>query len=795
MMYDVVIIGAGLAGLSAGLRLSNEGKKVAIIEKHFVAGGYATNFKRKDKDNNYYLFDTALHGIGGLKENNPLNIILDKKLGILKNINILEKPETATILSLNSEEIDIPSNFDNYKELLIKKYPVEKVNVENLFDFLLKVKEDMVKVTEEDSRMPKYNRYLESITLDEFLREYTTNEELIEEFSFLWLYYGLPQKELNALYYILPWISYHIGGTFYIEGGAGKISNTFVEMIEANGSKVCLSSEVVRIDIYKDKITSVTTKRGNIFKGEKFIIACDPNHIFSMIEDNDEVIKYKEKLASLEKGISLTQLYIGLDCKSKDIGIEKGDYFIEVTKNAETYKAIKCGDYENMSYGVTSYDILDPNLNGEKQGVIAIVIGDTIDNWPEYKSEEYKKQKQIVTEKLLDKAEKVFPNLRKHIKVLELGTPHTMKRYTNNSGGAVYGWAQNVNQGGFNRLSFKTPFENTLLAGSWTNPGGGFEGAITSGVMCADRVFRNSEVKKESKEPTMDLNVFMAGMVANIDKKKAKGLDLVYHFNFDNNHDYYMEISKGKGRLLKEKPSKIDLSIMTKYSVWYGIAFEGKSGADALFDGDIRIEGPSELFMKIPELLDTDSLSKGETVTDSTNQKENITQHRKIDSLIWVNLALVPWIVYWILEAYVEPKILTMVATVYLVTFINCIKPRGNREISLLEGGTLIAFAVNLIIQSNYFMEFSLIFIFIISIIIKKPITAAYSKLEYSKEVVRTKLFYKVNVHLTALWVVVFALRFITMEIFSAPVNNIAYIFVIIGLILSYIYPRKKMHR
>ena len=177
----------------------------------------------------------------------------------------------------------------------------------------------------------------------------------------------------------------------------------------------------------------------------------------------------------------------------------KGDYFIKVSDNQNTYEAIKNGDYENMDFGITCYDVLDPKFNDEGKGVITIIVGDLISNWPEYKTEEYKERKKEISDILIAKAEKVFPNIKEHIKVMELGTPHTMKRYTNNSEGAVYGWAQNDTQGGFDRLAFKTCLKNTYLAGAWTHPGGGFEGAITSGVYMCRKSFKRKRRKKTKK--------------------------------------------------------------------------------------------------------------------------------------------------------------------------------------------------------------------------------------------------------------------------------------------------------
>lgn len=793
MKYDVVIIGGGLGGLSAGLKLSNEGKKVAILEKHHLIGGYSTNFRRKDKEGNFYNFDVALHGIGGIRKENAFNIHLGENLGILDDIEFLEKPETATIITKNGEENDIPSNFEDYKNYFIKRFEGEKENIERLFDFLFAVKEDMKEVARDSKRMPKYTNYLQSITLDEFLREYTQNDDLIEEFSFLWLYYGLPQKELNASFYVLPWLSYHIGGTYYVRGGGGNLSEIFANKIKENGSDIFLSSEVVDVEVENDKIVCVKTKKDKIFMADKFVLACDPKVIFSMIKNKNENIQnYVDKMNSFENSISLTQLYLGLDVNSKDLGMTKGDYFIKVSGNQNTYEAIKNGDYENMDFGITCYDVLDPEFNDEGKGVITIIVGDLISNWPEYKTEEYKERKKEISDILIAKAEKVFPNIKEHIKVMELGTPHTMKRYTNNSEGAVYGWAQNDTQGGFDRLAFKTCLKNTYLAGAWTHPGGGFEGAITSGVICGEKVLREKEEKNEEKpkkEITMDLSTFMLGMASNLNKEVAKGEDLVYCFDFEGYEKYYMAIKNQKAKVSKTKPEKLDVTVKTTYQTWYEIAFEGKDGADAFLDGKVKIEGSPEAFMKLQTLFDTSSPQKKEK------------KQRRLNSIVGVNLALLPWILYWVLENTLNPVAISLLATLSTVTFVNIIKPK--KELDLLETVSLVVFSaygalsvINVELfekVSLYLVDFSLIFAFLFSVLINKPITGDYAKLEYSKEVSDTKLFLEMNMFLSGMWAIIFSLNFLVKVVLPSPINNVAYLLIIVGLVMSYVYPKKRL--
>ncbi|MEG1650163.1 MAG: FAD-dependent oxidoreductase, partial [Rikenellaceae bacterium] len=130
------------------------------------------------------------------------------------------------------------------------------------------------------------------------------------------------------------WGSYHIGGTFYIKGGAGKFSDTFVEQIKANGGDVYLSNEIVKIDVDSKKVTAIHTKKGEKYIADEFIFACDPNGLVNLMDSsNDVVSNYKKKLDKQDIGISLSQLYVGLDCKTTEVGIKKADYLINNVDN------------------------------------------------------------------------------------------------------------------------------------------------------------------------------------------------------------------------------------------------------------------------------------------------------------------------------------------------------------------------------------------------------------------------------------------------------------------------------
>ena len=539
-----------------------------------------------------------------------------------------------------------------------------------------------------------------------------------------------------------------------------------------------------------------------------------------MSDDNKVVKSYKNKLENNDIGISLSQLYVGLDCKTTEVGITKGDYLINTADHEVSYESALKGDYSNTSYGITSYDILDPDLNKDV-GVFVVVVADHIKNWPSYKSDEYKAKKEEVKEELLELVYRYFPDVKDHIKVVELGTPHTMKRYTNNSQGAVYGFEQNIKQGGFNRLSNKADFTNVYLAGSWTNPGGGFEGAITGGILTAERLLREEEIAldklvKVTEEnddlvvPDMDINTFMVGMAANFDSKTvSKGEKILLEFIFDHNSKYYIQIKNKKARLLRENTEdKIDVTIKTSYKVWFNIAFCGLDGKGAMFDGKLVVLGNSNIFLKIPEYFSTSSLKKGPKSKDGSQKLEanNILKDEtsKINILIWLTLTLLPWIVTDIIsDYYINGSVIALGSVLYTSVLMLFIKPKRLKEVTKLEGLTLVTFAMygltyNLMsdifkMEGKYMINIALILIFLISALIRKPITEDYAKEAYNKRMVKTNLFKNINIKLTLLWAGIFLIQFIIKVSIAGPLSNVSQFLAIIGLIISYYYPKLKL--
>ncbi|MGL5244507.1 MAG: phytoene desaturase family protein [Sarcina sp.] len=489
MDFDVIVIGAGLGGLTAASRLAVLGYKVGIFEQHFIPGGYATNFKRKG-----YNFDVSLHGIGGLeKGGNVYNIL--SNCGVMKKIIPL-KNNIAYSVMCNNELIEIPNDYEKYKELFIGRFPSEENNINRLFNAINKFSNGFKKfILEKDKSV--FNLMHKDVilfmswsgkTTYEVINDYVKNEEFIKLFTTLWPYYGLPPKELSALYFFIPWLSYHMHGKYYIAGGAQSLSDAFVEVIRNNNGLVCLRSTVQKILDDGEKVTGIRLNNGDEFLAKWIISNVNPINTYKMLAKDLLSSSEVDKIKNSKIGCTLSQLYLGLDCNPKELGIPKDEvFFFENDYAEEDYKLALNNNYEEAGFLLTNYSSMDITLNDENKGVITVTYIDNYDYWSTNK-DEYEKQKEDVTKRMIKRLEKYYKDLGKHIVVAELGTPRTMERYTKNPKGAVYGYAQYVNQAGRHRLKKETSVKNLSFVSAWTNPGGGYEGVISAGMVEAQRI-------------------------------------------------------------------------------------------------------------------------------------------------------------------------------------------------------------------------------------------------------------------------------------------------------------------
>jgi prolycopene isomerase len=331
-----------------------------------------------------------------------------------------------------------------------------------------------------------------TISLDEYMSKFLQDSELKTAFTTLWGYYGLPPEKLTAAIFIFPWVSFHLMGAYYPEGGSMAMSRALEATVKKFGGEIRYKQTVNKIEIKNRRAVAVETEKGLRVEADVIISnANSPDTLLKFVGREHLPADYVRGIEEAKPSISNFVLYLGLDRDLQAEGFTDHEIFLrdDYDSNA-SYQAAMNGDFARTGLSITNYNIADRGSAPEGGTVLNIFsladwnsdnqwgTGGNLENYSD--NPQYNELKKAATEILLDRTEKLIPGLRKSIKYIEVATPITNWRYSLNVGGAIYGTDQTVENAHGGRLSAQTPIKNLFLAGAWTF-GGGMSAAMLSG--------------------------------------------------------------------------------------------------------------------------------------------------------------------------------------------------------------------------------------------------------------------------------------------------------------------------
>lgn len=482
MKYDIIIIGAGLGGLTAGAKLCREGKKVLLVEQHDRPGGYATTFERGD-----FTFEVGLHEMHGPSEGDIKTKIFND-LDVFKDVEFIRLPE---FYRFTNERIDVtlPHDPGIASERLSAIFPEETDGIKAYFNQILKPKKRII----EDDPHDK--------SLGDFIDSIITNEDLKLALLGNLGYYHDDPYSISLQYYSISQGSYFTGGASFIKGGSQKLSDHLARFIREHGGEVIFNHIVTRITTDNNKVTGILLKRKNdpeactmeALADEIIANTAMPNVADLLPETSGRL--FKDELQYQKTGASLLTLYLGLNKPVKELGYNHySTFFYDSTvKSMKDILKNNHDDFALRSFTFIDYSQIDSMLAPEGKSVGTVCCIDYLSDWESLDSKTYNAKKEQVASAFIERLEKMIPGIKSIIEYYEVGTPVTMKRYTLNPGGAVYGFAQTP---GRKEIETSLLPENIHFASAWGRTGGGFSGAIYGGYLCAINILRKRTVAK-----------------------------------------------------------------------------------------------------------------------------------------------------------------------------------------------------------------------------------------------------------------------------------------------------------
>lgn len=475
MNYDIIIVGGGLGGLTAGAKLSKEGKKVLLLEQHDRPGGCATSFARKD-----YTFEVGLHEMDG-PHPRDLKVKIFRDLGITDKVSLLVVPEFYRFVN-GRQDLVIPHDPLKAQELLIEKFPEDTQGIQTYFNYILNYKKLLADVPDR--------------SIGEFLDEHIKNDELKLIFLGNLGYFHDDPYTLSLAYYLVAQGSYFGGAASFIMGGSQQLSNALMDVIVQWGGTVCLNSRCTEIVTDGERITGIKYERklkGIIEQAEAYAKEIIVNASVPDLADKLLPSGYREalsdKIKGLKTGASLLTVYYGFNKPLKDIGNKNYSTFVfdpSVMAPKDIFQNNHDG-FEKRSFTFVEYSQLDSGLCPKGKGIGAVCCIDYTSDWEGLSRQEYLKKKADVLDIITSRCDRLIPGFRDAIAYAEVGTSLTVKKYTLNPSGAVYGFARNP---GISTDYLSSLPDNIHIASAWGKFGGGFSGAIYSGYMTAMDILR-----------------------------------------------------------------------------------------------------------------------------------------------------------------------------------------------------------------------------------------------------------------------------------------------------------------
>jgi prolycopene isomerase len=489
MRYDVIVIGAGISGLTAASLLAKKGLRVAVFDKSYNPGGSCGTFKRKGMT-----FDqgsSMLYGFGE-KGFNPHRFVF----------NCLEEPisvvqhDALYCVNYDGKRIIFWSDVDLFAEELGKVFPGEKSNIIRFYRDMLKMYQhimvenpvfstpdqtDPQKALQQLIKHPlsyaKFLSYLNKSTKD-LLKGYFHGAEILKFFDKLTSTYCYTTvEETPAVLSAVMFVDNHVGGSYYPAGSSAFLPGKLEKVIEAYDGEMFMESEVVKILFEGGRPSGIELKGGEQYFADNIIYSGTIWNLYGKLIDDIHLAKGRAEWAkSFIPTYPSVVLYAYVDRGVIPLGTLPVEMLVG---NPDMI------DESEVTVYVPSLD--DNTLCGD-DGHVIMAIGPSWTNWEIEDPIKYLEEKENEKVRLNKILEKRFPGFTKAVRFSEVATPKTIERYTNKNKGAVAGPKQMIGQHMFRRLHTKSEWNTLFCCGESTVMGTGTPAVTVSGLSAANAV-------------------------------------------------------------------------------------------------------------------------------------------------------------------------------------------------------------------------------------------------------------------------------------------------------------------
>lgn len=479
MSRNIIIIGAGIAGLSAGCYGQMNGYRTQIFELHSLPGGLCTSWKRQG-----YTFDGCIHWLVGTRPGSSFHGIW-QELGALQDREVIDHEEFMRVAGEGGKAFIIYTDVDRLEQHMKELAPADAPLIEELCNGVRRFAHsgDMMGAFMGSSRLlVRIKAAFKILPLLGAFRKYSRMPvtEFASRFSDSFLretlssLFSLTDLPMLALLMTLAW--QHNRDAGYPVGGSLSFSQAIERRYLDLGGEIHYRSRVVKILVENDRAVGVRLEDGSEHRAD-FVISAADGHatIFDMLQAryiNDQIREYYDEWPIFQP-LVLVSLGVARDLSGEPHTVS---LFLE--------EPITIAGEERWRMS-TRHFCYDPSMAPPGKSVLSIAFESNYQYWKDLQQthERYSAEKEGIVEAVIGQLEKRLPGIREQIEAVDVATPLTFERYTGNWQGSMEGWLLTTKtMGMMGRGMEKTlpGLSNLFMAGQWVEPGGGVPTAAMS---------------------------------------------------------------------------------------------------------------------------------------------------------------------------------------------------------------------------------------------------------------------------------------------------------------------------
>ena len=406
--YDVIVIGSGLAGLTAANTLAKTGRNVLLLEQHYQLGGMATWFKRRGG----HIFDISLHGF---------------PVGMVKSCRRYWTDQIAeSIVQLRNIRFDNPMfsltttfNRDDFTRLLSERFQVPAATVQSFFD---------------TARGMNFYDDRTTTVGELFERFFPGREDVIRLLMEPITYANGSTLEDPAISYGIVFSNFMSKGVFTFQGGTDRLIGLMREEMTKNGVDLRIRTNVEKIHVRHGRVEGVTVNGRRIGAGAVVSNSNLKATIFQLVGEEHFDGSFVDQAKAVRLNNSSCQVYMALQ-PGEELDESCGDLLFSSTAPLFRTEAL-------LSRNITSrtYSFYYPRTRpGSNRSLIVSSTNANYADWANLSEEDYQASKADLIETTLEAVSKYVPDIRQKVDHVEASTPRTFEYYTRHLAGASFG--------------------------------------------------------------------------------------------------------------------------------------------------------------------------------------------------------------------------------------------------------------------------------------------------------------------------------------------------------------------